>query len=79
MYGVNYEIYTDHQSLKYIVQQRDLNLRHRIWMELSKDYDCSIFYHPSKANVVAEALSRKLAGSLAHISTEKETDNKRAA
>ena len=40
-------------------------------MELLKDYDCSILYHPSKANMVADALSRKSVGSLAHISTEK--------
>ena len=40
-------------------------------MELLKDYDCSILYHPGKANVVADTLSRKLAGSLVHISTER--------
>ena len=71
LYGVICEIYTDHKSLKYIFQQRDLNLRQRRWMELLKDYDCSILYHPGKANVVADALSRKSAGSLAHISTER--------
>ena len=58
MYGVTCEIYTDHKSLKYIFQQRDLNLRQRRWMELLKDYDCSILYHPDKANVVADASSR---------------------
>ena len=71
MYGVTYEIYTDHKSLKYIFQQRDLNLRQRRWMKLLKDYDCSILYHPGKASMVADALSRKSAGSLAHISTER--------
>ena len=71
LYGVTCEIYTDYKSLKYIFQQRDLNLRQRRWMELLKDYDCSILYHPGKANVVADALSRKSAGSLAHISTER--------
>ena len=72
LYGVTCEIYTDHKSLKCIFQQRDLNLRQRRWLELLKDYDCSIFYHPSKANVVvADALSRKSAGSFAHISTER--------
>ena len=55
----------------FIIQQRDLNLRQRRWMELLKDYDCSILYHSGKANVVADALNRKSAGSLAHISTEK--------
>ena len=71
LYGVTCEIYTDHKSLKYIFQQRDLNLRLRRWMELLKDYDCSIFYHPGKVNVVADGLSRKSAGSLAHISTKR--------
>ena len=71
LYGVTCEIYTDHKSLKYIFQQRDLNLRQRRWLELLKDYDCSILYHPGKANVVADALSRKSVGSLAHISTER--------
>ena len=71
LYGVTCEIYTDHKSLKYIFQQRDLNLRQRRWLELLKDYDCSILYHPGKANVVADALSRKSAGSLAHINTER--------
>ena len=71
LYGVTCEIYTDHKSLKYIFQHRDLNLRQRRWLELLKDYDCSILYHPGKANVVADALSRKSAGSLAHISTER--------
>ena len=71
LYGVTCEIYTDHKILKYIFQQRDLNLKQRRWMELLKDYDCSFLYHPGKANVVADALSRKSAGSLAHISTER--------
>ena len=71
LYGVTYEIYTDHKSLKYIFQQRDLNLRQRRRMKLLKDCNCSIPYHPSKANVVIDALSKKSAGSLAHISTER--------
>ena len=52
-------IYTDHKSLKYFPSQRELNLRQHRWMELIKDYDCVIDYHPGKANVVADALSRK--------------------
>ena len=71
LYGVTCEIFTDHKSLKYIFQQRDLNLRQRRWLELLKDYDCDILYHPGKANVVADALSRKSSGSLAHISSER--------
>ena len=71
LYGVTYEIFIDHKSLKYIFQQRDLNLRQRRWLELLKDYDCDILYHPGKANVVADALSRKFSGILTHISVEK--------
>ena len=52
-------IYTDHKSLKYLPSQRELKLRQRRWMELIKDYDCVIDHHPGKANVVADALSRK--------------------
>ncbi|KAL8121526.1 hypothetical protein AgCh_018308 [Apium graveolens] len=59
LYGEKCEIYTDHKSLKYIFTQKELNMRQRRWLELIKDYDCSINYHPGKANVVAEALSRK--------------------
>ncbi|WVZ76319.1 hypothetical protein U9M48_024303 [Paspalum notatum var. saurae] len=52
-------IYTDHKSLKYIFTQNELNMRQRRWLELIKDYDLEIYYHPGKANVVADALSRK--------------------
>jgi hypothetical protein len=57
--GHRCEIYSDHKSLKYIFTQMDLNLRQRRWLELIKDYDLQIIYHPSKANVVVDALSRK--------------------
>ncbi|KAA3487974.1 Transposon Ty3-I Gag-Pol polyprotein [Gossypium australe] len=50
-------IYTDHKSLKYLLTQKELNLRQRRWVELLKDYDCMIEYHPGKANVVVDALS----------------------
>ena len=69
LYGITCEIYTDHQSLKYLFTQKDLNLRQRRWMELIKDYDCTIHYHPGKANVVADALSRKSTGTMAYLRT----------
>jgi hypothetical protein len=58
--GTHCNIFTDHKSLKYIFTQADLNMRPRRWLELIKDYDLEVHYHPGKANVVADALSRKL-------------------
>ena len=52
-------MYTDHKSLKYIFTQKEQNLRQRRWLELIKDYDMKLHYHPGKANVVADALSHK--------------------
>ncbi|PPZ39171.1 hypothetical protein C5P26_26340, partial [Escherichia coli] len=63
-YGEKCYIYTDHKSLKYLGTQKELNLRQRRWLELIKDYDCLIDYQPGKANVVADALSRKTMASL---------------
>jgi hypothetical protein len=59
MIGNKCKIFTDHKSLKYIFTQKELNLRQRRWLELIKDYDLEIQYHPGKANVVADALSCK--------------------
>jgi hypothetical protein len=58
--GTHCNMFTDHKSLKYIFTQADLNMRQRRWLELIKDYDLEVHYHPGKANVVVDALSRKL-------------------
>ena len=57
LYGENFKILTDHKILKYLLTQKEMNLRQRRWQELFKDYDCMIDYHPRKANVVAVVLS----------------------
>jgi hypothetical protein len=57
--GAHCNIYIDHKSLKYIFTQADLNMRQRRWLELIKEYDLEVHYHPGKANVVADVLSRK--------------------
>jgi len=59
LYGVPCNIYMDHQSLKYIFTQRAFNLRQRRGLELHKDYDLQIQYHPGKANIMADALTKK--------------------
>ena len=69
LYSVQCEIFTDHKSLKYIFTQKELNMRQRRWLELIKDYDLTIKYHPGKAKVVADALSRKSTGNLAAMLT----------
>lgn len=59
LYGATCKMYTDHKSLKYIFTQKELNMRQRRWLELMKHYEICIQYHEGKANVVADALSRK--------------------
>ncbi|GJT32780.1 putative reverse transcriptase domain-containing protein [Tanacetum coccineum] len=59
LYGTKCTVFTDHKSLQHILHQKELNMRQRRWLELLADYDCEICYHPGKANVVADALSRK--------------------
>jgi len=59
LYGAQFDLFSDHKSLKYLFDQKDLNMRQRRWMEYLKDFDFDLKYHPRKANVVADALSRK--------------------
>ncbi|GKA27410.1 putative reverse transcriptase domain-containing protein [Tanacetum coccineum] len=59
LYKTKCTVFTDHKSLQHILDQKELNMRQRRWLELLSDYDCEIRYHPGKANVVANALSYK--------------------
>jgi hypothetical protein len=59
LYGAQFELFSDHKSPKYLFDQRDLNMRQRRWMEYLKDFDFNLKFHPGKANVVADVLSRK--------------------
>ena len=69
LYSEQFEVYLDHKSLKHIFTQQDLNMRQRRWMEFLEDYDFTLHDHPDKANVVADALSRKSRGVLASIAS----------
>jgi len=60
LYGSRVQIFTDHKSLSYLMTQKELNMWQRNWVELIKNYDCVIDYHLGRANVVANALSRKV-------------------
>ncbi|KAL0434527.1 UNVERIFIED_CONTAM: Transposon Tf2-11 polyprotein [Sesamum latifolium] len=73
LYGEKFQIFTDHKSLKYILTQKELNLRQRRWIELLKDYDCTIDFLPGNANVVADALSRKSSNTLANLGSHTQT------
>lgn len=57
--GSRFEVFSDHKSLKYLFNQNELNMRKRSWLKFMKDYDFCLSYHPSKANIVVDALSRK--------------------
>ena len=69
IYGEKFEVFLDHKSLKYIFTQRDLNMRQCRWIEYLEDYDFTLHYHPGKANVVADALSRMSQGVLASVAS----------
>ncbi|XP_070036223.1 uncharacterized protein [Nicotiana tomentosiformis] len=73
LYDEHSEVFTDHKGLHYIFKKKELNLRQRRWLELLKDYDLNILYHPGKANVVAYALSRKSMGVLAQLVVQRRT------
>ena len=64
LYSEKCKIFTDHKSIKYLLTQKELNLRQHRWLELFKDYDCIVDYHQGKTNVVADALSRKMMSGL---------------
>ena len=67
LYGVPFRIFIDHKSLQYLFTHKELNMRRRRWVEFIKDYECTIEYHPGKANVVVDALSRKSTSSIYHL------------
>ncbi|XP_070021978.1 uncharacterized protein [Nicotiana sylvestris] len=71
LYGIYVDIYTNHKNLQYIFKQKELNLRQRRWLEILKVYDVDILYHPGKANVVDDTLSRRSMGSLSYLQPEK--------
>ena len=69
LYSEHFEVFLNHKSPKYIFTHWDLNMRQRRWMEHPEDYSFTLHYHPGKANVVANALSRKSWGVLASIAS----------
>ena len=69
LYGEQFELFSDHKSLKYIFTQRNLNMRQHRWMEYLEDYDFTLHYHPCKENVVVDAISQKSRGVLASVAS----------
>ena len=67
LYGVHVYLFINHNNLQYVFTQKNVNLCQRIWLEFLKNYDMSVHYHPGKANVVADALSRLSMGSVADV------------
>src|SRR4051812_46951451 len=67
MYGENFVVFSDHKSLAYIFTQKELNMRQRRWLKYLADYTFTMHYHPGKANVVGDTLSRKSYATLASL------------
>ena len=67
MYGVHVDVFTDHNNLQYMFTEKEFNLIYRRWLEFINNYDMSVHYNPSKANVVADALSKINMGSVTHV------------
>ena len=67
LYGVHVDVFTDHKSLQYVFTQMELNIRQQRWLELLKDYDMNVHYHPDKANILFDALSKMSMRSTTHI------------
>ncbi|WMV37939.1 hypothetical protein MTR67_031324 [Solanum verrucosum] len=78
LYGVHVDVFSYHKSLQYVFTKKELNLRKMRWLELLKDYDMSILYHPGKANVVVDALSR-ISKSVGNVAYELELPQELAA
>ena len=70
LYGEQFEVYSDHKIPRYFFMQQDLNMRQRRWTEFLKNYDFTLHYHPSKVNVVVDALNRKSWGALVSIASQ---------
>ena len=71
MYGVHVDLFTDHKSIQYVFTQKEINLQKRRWLEIFKDYDFSVLYHPDKAYVVVDSLRHMPMGSVAHVKDKK--------
>ena len=67
LYGFHADVYIEHKSLQYMFTQKELNLRQRRLLELLKDYDMSVLYHPGKANVIIDAFSHMTMGIFSHV------------
>ena len=69
LYGEQFEVFSDHKSLRYIFTQRDLNMRQHRWVKYLEDYDFTLYYHPGKVNLMADTLSQKSRGVLASVAS----------